>query len=512
VREVATTTAPARLDEIAEIVRREQGRHPIPGVAIGIASADEDTTAAFGVTNVDHPVAVDRDTLFQIGSITKTFLGTAVMRLADKGTLDLDTPIRRWIPDLRLRDADAAADVTLTHCLTHTAGWFGDHFEDFGTNDDALERYLGSLAELEQQVPLGTEWAYNNAAFCLAGRVVEVVTGRPIETAMRDLVFAPLGLERTFFFASEVITHRVASGHNSFDGVPRVARPWAIPRAQNAAGGIVSTVPDLLRYARFHMGDGTAADGSRVLSSASMDLMRSPLVKAALGLHRGIAWQVEDQGGVRVIGHGGATIGQQALLSIAPARRAAIAMLTNSNEATQLQNAMSRWWSERYLGVPRKEPVPLEHAPVEHAPLEHAPVQHARIAHAPVQHAPVAPAAVEHSPREHEHTGHDPRHCPLVIFAEMLVTGTYRNPANDLRIALEQEGLVVHRTLHGSLRNVMEEPPPQPKPERAAFSGDDRLMLLGGPLAGSQIELLGDGSRPVDWIRFQSRLYRRDRP
>jgi CubicO group peptidase (beta-lactamase class C family) len=477
---MATTVAPA-LDEIAEIVRAEQARHPIPGIALGIASGDDpDVAAAFGVTNVDHPVPVDPDTLFQIGSITKTFLGTAVMRLVDDGTLDLDTPVRRWIPDLRLRDAEAAAGVTLTHCLTHTAGWFGDHFEDFGTNDDALERYVASLVELEQQVPLGTAWAYNNAAFCLAGRVVEVVTDRPVETAIRELVFAPLGLERTVFFAGEVITHRVAAGHNSFDGVPRVARPWAIPRAQNAAGGIVSTVPDLLRYARFHMGDGTAGDGSRVLSRASMELMRSPLVKAALGLHRGIAWQVEDQGGVRVIGHGGATIGQQALLSIAPARRAAIAMLTNSNEATQLQNAMSRWWSERYLGVPRKEPVPLAHAPVDR------------------------------SREEHEHTGHDPRHCPLVIFAEMLVTGTYRNPANDIRIALEEEGLVVHRTLHGSLRSVMEEPPPQPKPERAAFSADDRLMLLNGPLAGSQIELLGDGSRPVDWIRFGSRLYRRD--
>src|SRR5574341_1294143 len=173
-------------------------RYPVPGVSIGVASGDEEWTAGFGVTSVEHPLAVEADTLFQIGSITKTFLGT----------LDLDAPVRRWVPELRLRDEDAAARVTLRHLLTHRAGWFGDHFADFGDNDDALERYVDSMAELEQQTPLGEEFAYNNAAFGLAGRVVEAVTGPPIETVMRERLLAPLGLERTFFFASEVITYR----------------------------------------------------------------------------------------------------------------------------------------------------------------------------------------------------------------------------------------------------------------------------------------------------------------
>lgn len=467
--------------EIDPIVAEEQRRHPIPGVSIGIVSGGEETLAAYGVTSVDHPLPVTSDTLFQIGSITKTFLGTLVMRLVEDGRLDLDAPVRRWVPELRLRDEDAAARATLRHLLTHRAGWFGDHFEPFGDDSDALARYVASMAELEQQVPLGTEWAYNNAAFALAGRVVEVVVERPIEQAMRELVFVPLGLARTFFFAHEVITYRVAAGHNVFrdpggaEAEARVARPWAIPRASNCVGGIVSSVPDLLRYARFHMGDGTTADGEPYLSPGSMELMRSPLVPAALGQHRGIAWSVAEEGGVRVIGHGGATIGQQALLSIAPERRAAIAMLTNSNEATQLQNAVSRWWSRRYLGVEQPPPAPIEHAP-----------------------------------GESEHVGHDAAHCPLVLFAQLLLTGTYRNPANELRIAMDDRGLVVHRRLFGSLRKQMEEPPPQPEPARAAMCAGDRILLLDGPLAGTQIELLGDGSRPVEWIRFQSRLYRKD--
>ena len=346
---MAVAAPGADLESLARIVAEEQARHPIPGVAVGIVDGDHELTAAFGVTSVDHALPVTVDTYFQIGSITKTFVGTLVMALADAGRLDLDEPIRRWIPDLRLRDEDAAARVTLRHCLMHICGWFGDHFADYGPGDACLARYVASLSELEQQVPLGTEWAYNNAAFGLAGRVVELVTDRTIERAIRDLVMRPLGLERSCFFADEVVTFRVAAGHNVFHGTPRVARPWAIPRASNAVGGIVSTVPELLRYARFHMGDGMTAGRDRYMSARAMDIMRSPLVPATLGLHRGIAWSVEDAPtGIRVIGHNGATIGQQALLWIAPARRCAIAMLTNSSQATQLQLAVTRWWRERW--------------------------------------------------------------------------------------------------------------------------------------------------------------------
>jgi len=448
------TVAIAPTGDIERIVAEEQARHPIPGVSIGIVAGDEELTAAFGVTNVDHPLPVDADTLFQIGSITKTFLGTLVMKLVEEGTLDLDDPVRRWVPELKLRDEDAATRVTLRHLLTHTAGWFGDHFADFGSNDDALAKYVASMAELEQQVPLGTQWAYNNAAFALAGRVVEVATGRPVEDAMRALLFVPLRLKRTFFFADEVITYRVAAGHNVFDGAPRVVRPWALPRASDCVGGIVSTVPDLLRYARFLMGDGTTADVMRYLSASTVDLMRSPLVQGPLGQHRGIAWSVEDVGGVRIIGHGGATFGQQAMLWIAPAKRFAIAMLTNSSEATQLQNAITRWSWDRYLGVRRPvvEPRPFTNEEAER------------------------------------------------------VVGTYSNTSSELRIAFDEGLLILHQQPRESgWRKLMKEPPPIPKPVELAFSRPDRLLLLGGPVEGSQIELLSP-----EWVRFGSRLYRKE--
>lgn len=443
--------------EIERIVTDEQRRLPIPGVAIGILSGNDETTAAFGVTSVEDPLPVTPDTLFQIGSITKTFLATLVMHLVEHGALDLDVPVRRWVPDLRLQDGDAAARVTLRHCLTHTAGWFGDHFIDTGWDDDALARYVATLGDLPQQVPLGTTWAYNNAAFALVGRVVEVVADRPIEHAMRELLFTPLGLERTFFFPGEVITYRHVVGHNVFDGEARVVRPWALPRASDCIGGIVSTVRDLLAYARFHMGDGTTAGGQRYLSRATLDLMQAPQVPAALGAHRGIAWDIQDVAGVRTIGHGGATFGQQALFWFAPARRYALAMLTNTSQAAQIQDRMTRWAWREGLGVTKEPPAPRAFTADE----------------------------------------------------AQRVAGTYRTPANELRVVPGEGELILHQQPNEEygFRKLQANPPPVPKPVELSFSADDRLLLLEGPLKGSQIEIL---SR--EWVRFGSRIYRRVEP
>ena len=84
------------------------------------------------MTNVEHPLPVDADTLFQIGSISKTVTATAAMRLVEAGRLDLDAPLRHYLPELRLADEAVAAAVTAHHLFIHTGGWAGDYFADGG--------------------------------------------------------------------------------------------------------------------------------------------------------------------------------------------------------------------------------------------------------------------------------------------------------------------------------------------------------------------------------------------
>jgi CubicO group peptidase (beta-lactamase class C family) len=134
------------------------------------------------------------------------------MRLVEDGRLDLDRPVRRYLPELRLRDEQVAASVTPRHLLTHTAGWTGDYFSDTGRGHDALSRYVAELADVEQLTPPGATYSHCNSGFSLLGRLIEVLIGETYEAAPQRLVLSPLGLERSFLFSEDVMTERFRRG------------------------------------------------------------------------------------------------------------------------------------------------------------------------------------------------------------------------------------------------------------------------------------------------------------
>ncbi len=280
-----------RLDTL---VRDGMERFHVPGIAVGIWNDGKEELGGWGVTNVDHPLDVDADTLFQIASITKTITATVIMRLVEQRKLDLNAPIRTYIPTFRVKDEGAAARATVKHLVTHTGGWLGDSFRDFGNGNDALQLYVDGMVELEQLTPIGEIWHYSNSSFTVLGRLIEIATGKTYEEATRELLFTPLGMDHSVFTAGEAIVHRTSVGHQIRDEVPKVVTPWAFPRATTPVGGVVSTVRDLLRYARFHLADGTAADGTRLLSRATLELMRTPQADADLDRKVGIAWFLRD--------------------------------------------------------------------------------------------------------------------------------------------------------------------------------------------------------------------------
>jgi len=180
--------------------------YAIPGVAVAVWAGGQEYVKGYGVTNVDHPVPVDGDTIFRIGSTTRTFTGTTMMRLVEQGKVDLDSPVRRYIPDFAVADASVSATVTVRQLLNHTSGWNGDDEQDFGRGDDALARYVNSLKRLPQLTAPGSVFAYNNSGLVLAGRIIELVTGTTYESAVQTQVLDPSA-------GPHPLSNRHSSGH-----------------------------------------------------------------------------------------------------------------------------------------------------------------------------------------------------------------------------------------------------------------------------------------------------------
>ncbi len=426
-----------------------------PGVAVGILNAGRAQAGGFGVTNTETPAAVDEYTLFQIGSTTKTVTATAVLRLVEQGLLDLDIPVRRWIRDLTLKDQDVARRVNLRHLLTHTGGWAGDFFSDTGRGDDALSTVVTRMRGIPQLTPLGDAWHYNNAGFYLAGLVIERVTGKTFEAAISDLLFAPLGMQRSFFFADEAITFRVASGHVAKGTKQSVVRPWPMSRSVGPAGGIISDTIDQLMWARFHLGDGRAPDGKRLLKRSNLREMQRPQAPAgSMADSVGISWLLRDVDGARFVAHGGTTSGQLSAFLMVPERNFAITVLTNSTRGGEVHLEVVRFALRHLLGIRWRDPKPLRFSTAEVRAFE----------------------------------------------------GRYRDGFRTFDFEL--------RARAGRLRGTFVALTSEPSlgvlpPIELAFYDTDRAFVVEGRLKGSRAEFIRDERGRIRWMRIGGRLLRR---
>lgn len=345
---------------LPEFIEAAATKLGIPGVAVGVWADGSESYACHGVTSIENPLPVNQDTLFVLGSVTKTYTATALMRLVADGKVELDAPVRRYVPEFALPDEQAAAEITVLQLLNHTAGLDWRMPVDAGEGDDALAVYVAKLAELELIMPPGTRASYSQVGYNLAGRIIEKVTGQTYEEAISSLVLEPFGLSHSFFAPGDVMTRRFAVGHNlDEDGTSSIARPWKHARNDNPGGGLASSVADQIRWARFHLGDGAG-----VLPTDVLHQMKEQTVElrgSTLGDAIGIGWFLRDVDGVRTVGHGGSANGQFADLVIVPERNFAVVVVSNAGPDAGLafNHAVVRFALEHYLGIIERDPEPL---------------------------------------------------------------------------------------------------------------------------------------------------------
>jgi CubicO group peptidase (beta-lactamase class C family) len=442
----ASPSLQQRLDDLRE-------RHGVPGASLAVLRDDEIGAVASGILNIDTGVESTIESLFQIGSITKVWTTTVVMQLVDEGLVELDAPVRRYLPELSVADDAVSESVTVRHLLTHSSGIDGDNFTDTGRGDDALEKYVASCAQLRQVHPLGASMSYCNTGFTLLGRVIEVVTGEVWDTAMRVRLFEPMGLTHTATLPEDVLRYRAAIGHIDPPGHElRTAPAWGLPRTAGPAGGICSTATEVAHFARLHLAGGLV-DGSQIVSAESVRAMQVPQVVVPSGgdglssRHWGLGWSIFDWSERTVLGHDGGTIGQAAFLRIVPDAGVAIVLLTNGGNALALFRELFGGLLPELTGVE----LPAEVVPPEPA-------------------LPVDPAAY---------------------------LGVYEREGSSIRVDARGNGIVAIQTVTGLGSELMPEPFELPLQLVAA---DDDLFVTQHPMAPGvwlpvRFVTLTDGSR-----------------
>ncbi len=344
---------------LESLVEEQIERWQVPGVAIGMLHHGKREYLGYGVTSIETREPTAPDTLFQIGSVSKVYTATLVLQLCDRGLLDLDVPVVRYVPELALSNSDARERLTLRHLMTHRGGFYGDRFDDHGDGDDALSLAVQAFDDLPQHAAPGELWAYSNAGFDLAGRAIENVLGTTFEQAMRERIFDPLGMERATYFATEAELHSVAVGHlDDESGGLRIAEPAQIPRRANPAGGIVSTVAEMIRFAEMHIGDGTWGD-VQILKPETARMMRELHTEADFTRRWGLGWSLREIDGARAVEHTGATNGFMGRLSVIPERGFALAILTNGENGGSVHSAIYAHVMQQVTGFRRKPPSPV---------------------------------------------------------------------------------------------------------------------------------------------------------
>jgi CubicO group peptidase (beta-lactamase class C family) len=314
-------------------------RHPAVGLAVGLVR--DGRLRAFcghGLADIASGTPVTEDTVFRIGSITKTFTAIAVLQLCEEGLVDLDAPADEYLRGYRLFPAAPGnKPPALRQLLTHTSG-----LPQLLYPARAFRPVLGETVAYGQPVPTlaefyrgqlhliaepGARHTYSNHGFATLGQIVEDVTGQPVGQYFRDRIFGPLGMTDTDTARSDQIAARLATGYTLRAGGPRPVRDFDLVPV--GAGAIYSTTADMSRYVAALLAGGSGAHG-QLLKPETLAAMFAPHYQPDPRLPGiGLGFFRRDLGGHHVVEHDGLVPGFNSQMSLAPDDGLGIVAFTN---------------------------------------------------------------------------------------------------------------------------------------------------------------------------------------
>ena len=337
--------------DVQELLEQQCRLTRLPGAAAAYIHDGDVHYAMHGTTDASHQQDVTEDTLFGIGSTSKTLTGTAMMALVERGAVSLDDRVVKHLPDLPVLDEQARDEVTVGQLLDHTAGWVGDGEVTPDWGNDALDRALPQLLSRAPQLSSpGALFSYNNIAVNVAGHLIAILYGASFEDAVRDLVLIPLQMNDTHYLIWDIANRPHAVGHVTDADSVRPVPAWVTDRHMAPSGGAFSTARDMMAYARFHLSGETA--GKPPISGESRLLMQAQRSTCRSGVDgAGVSWLLSRRGDLRLIEHGGNLSNlMTSTFTMAPQVSLAVSVMGNSAAGTAVGNAIRDFLIEQIAG------------------------------------------------------------------------------------------------------------------------------------------------------------------
>jgi CubicO group peptidase (beta-lactamase class C family) len=314
--------------------------HQIPGIAIGIVYEQDLIWAkGYGFSDLETQTPMTPETLFRIGSVTKVFTATAIMQLRDRGKLNLDDPITRYLPDFQTQDPfPDAPPITIWNLLTHTAGlpreatfpYWTDH--EFPSSDEVVE----AAAKQTLIYTPGTEYKYSNLGVSLLGAIIEQVSGRSYREVIESQVFAPLKMGLSYVDPpAEMIPGLATSYMRRRPDGSRETMDYFETRGMASMGSIVSTVEDMARFAALNLRSGNStADGEILRTSTMREMHRPQWVYSNWAGAMGLGFRIAPHNGLNTVSHGGWIGDHRSHLLLVPETRLGVVAMVNAGDGS----------------------------------------------------------------------------------------------------------------------------------------------------------------------------------
>lgn len=334
-----------------ELIENECARFGVPGAAVSVVAGGQ-TVFADGFGRRDETEPVTASTLFMLASDTKCFAAATLCLLVEDGLLDLDEPVRTYLPWFAMHDERVSDLVTCRDLLAHRTGLPRHELMTVGNGDFRItnEEVARRMRHLEASRPFRQGFGYNNVHYATAGHVAEVLTGQPWKDLLAERILDPLGMATTSTYRPALTDGDFAAPHSGNTRLPFQTREYDLPN-----GGVVTNADDLGRWLRARLGHGG-------LSAEVLEMLHEPSVATEQplpfpelhSLGYGLGNMVCTYRGHRLQLHGGSQIGFASQVLVLPDADVGVAVLTNLH-GTSLPLALGLSLVDQVLGL---DPIP----------------------------------------------------------------------------------------------------------------------------------------------------------